>query len=276
VRGRALLVVLGAVVLLVTGVPVAQAASRPPARPQPLVLLYGDSLVWEAKPYAEELLHRVARVQAVVVGAPGKAPCDLLGRMREDAARLRPTAVVLSFSGNAMSPCMHHNGRAVEGDEWLARYWRATADAVGIFRRTGAQVWLGTQPISLLNEKREEPENARLNAMYRWLAALVPGVHIAESADTVLDRGHWSRTMPCTRYEPCTATPDVHRRIWNNVVRAPDGGHFCPVAYAVVNNCPVYASGAMRFAAGLLFPTLRDQGLLPDARLRGTKFFGAA
>jgi hypothetical protein len=41
-----------------------------------------------------------------------------------------------------------------------------------------------------------------------------------------------------------------------NQVRAPDGVHFCPVTHAPASPCPVYASGAMRFALSIVVPVL--------------------
>jgi hypothetical protein len=270
-------VALATMVTTVVGAPLARAAVQPPPPPPPFVLVYGDSLVWEAKPYADDLLHKVAGIGGIVVGAPGKATCDLVPLMRDDARRFRPTAVVLAFSGNALTPCMQdEHGNAVPREEWIRRYVVATRQAIEAFAPTGAEIWLGTTPISLIPEKKGDQETVILNYVYRLIAAATPHVHIAESADAVLDHGYWARTKPCTPFEPCTAEPDNYGRIWNNVVRSPDGTHFCPVPYAKIDNCPVYTSGGMRFAAGLLFPTLRAQGVLPYARLHRTIYEGAA
>lgn len=275
-RLSAVLVVLGFL-----GAPAALAARRaappPPPPPKPFVLLYGDSLVQESSWYARDLLANVAKVDGVVVGAPGGATCDLLPRMRADAQRYRPTAVVIAFSGNAFTPCMQdRNGEPTRGQEWLARYRAATVEAVSIFRPGSPQIWLGTTPIAMLPEKKGDPDTKMLNGMLRDLARQNGRVHVAESANAVLDRGYWARTLPCLPNEPCNGGVDARGRLVN-VVRAPDGAHFCPAPYDPgLSGCMTHASGGLRFAAGLLFPTLRAQGLLPPGRERGTLYEGAA
>jgi hypothetical protein len=91
----------------------------------------------------------------------------------------------------------------------------------------------------------------------------------AERNATVLSGGHWidageqqnapivnpdgtfAQALPCTSWETgsfCgTAGPGM------NIVRAPDGIHFCPGQAGgpngtVPTDCPVYDSGAMRYA----------------------------
>lgn len=265
---------------LLAGAPAASAALRPappPPPPPPFVLLYGDSLVTESSWYARDLLQNVARVGGVVTDAPGGATCDLLPRMRVDVQRYRPTAVVIAFSGNAFTPCMQdRNGEPLRGQAWIDAYRRYTIEAITIFRPGSPQIWLGTTPIAMIPEKKGDPDTVMMNRMLRELAAANPRVHIAESADAVLDNGYWTRTLPCLPNEPCTGGPDTRGRL-ANVVRAPDGAHFCPEPYgAAVSSCPTHASGGLRFAAGLLFPTLRAQGVLPPERLRRTLYEGAA
>src|SRR5438552_1255815 len=64
---------------------------------------------------------------------------------------------------------------------------------------------------------------------------------------------------PCLLREPCTGGVDTHGNRVNRV-RSIDGTHFCPVPYAVVDNCPTYASGGERYALGLLVVPLRAHG----------------
>ena len=242
-------------------------AVNPPARAENrLVLVYGDSLVYEAQRYAEHILRDVANVDYRIVGVPGAATCDLLPRMREDAARFAPAFVVIAFSGNTQTECMKDaNGNYVTGDAWLARYRADSIEAVVAFRRTGPPIWFSTAPITLVAEKRSEDGERRLAGMLRELASLNPRVHVADGGAAVLDNGWWTRTLPCLRNEPCEGGVDTQaRRV--NVVRAPDGGHFCPVGHPRMHDCPVHASGALRYALGFLAPPLRSQGLYDPGR----------
>ena len=52
--------------------------------------------------------------------------------------------------------------------------------------------------------------------------------------------GSFVHSLPCVTYEPKCA------KSGSNVVRSDDGRHFCPGKY--LDPCPVYASGAFRFA----------------------------
>ena len=61
--------------------------------------------------------------------------------------------------------------------------------------------------------------------------------------------GVYTPTLPCFIGEPCTGP--VVRGVLSNVVRSADGVHFCPVA-EVDERCPVYSSGAFRFADAMV------------------------
>jgi len=236
----------------------------------PSFLVYGDSLVHEASPYVHRMLREIAGVDAKAHGAPGGAPCDLREEMVSDAARYRPAAVVIAFSGNAFTSCMRdRNGEPLRGDRWLAKYRADTLRVIEAFRDTGALVWLATAPISFTAELNGEDGVHRLAAMYRELATAIPYVRVADAARSVLVDGRWTRTLPCLPREPCTGGVDLEGR-WANHVRSPDGVHFCPVPYPTFDNCPVYASGGLRYALGLVVPALGELGLFDGARLART------
>lgn len=261
VRVRAVTVIAAAAALL------AGPAARGDAF-APQVLVYGDSLVFEAAPYANDLIADVAGVEGVARGVGGSATCDWLPGMRVDAGRYRPKVVVLAFSGNAFTPCMQDGeGRPLRGDAWLARYRAATQEAIGLFTAVGAHVWLGTAPISLLAEKKREDDVWRLARMAHELAAQHPMVHVADAAAGLLDHGFWTRTKPCLPNEPCTGGVDERGRRVNSI-RAHDTAHFCPVPYSgVTEQCPAHASGALRYALGLLAPPLRAMGWWDPGRV---------
>jgi hypothetical protein len=70
------------------------------------------------------------------------------------------------------------------------------------------------------------------------------------------DTKEYTRTRPCLPFEGLIHGCDARHRI---VVRNPDGGHFCPVSDFV--DCPVYSSGAWRFARNLAKGPVSDLGL---------------
>jgi hypothetical protein len=272
---RARMAVVGAVAVALLAAPAVARHSAARGDVGPQLLLYGDSLVYEAEPYADDLLRNVARVEGVAIGVGGSATCDWLPGMRVDARRYRPRAVVLAFSGNAFTPCMQDGeGRPLQGDAWLARYRSATREAIALFTGIGAHVWIGTAPISLVAEKKQEDDVWRLARMAHELAAQHPMVHVADAAAGLLDHGFWTRTKPCLPNEPCTGGVDEHARPVNTI-RSHDTAHFCPVPYSgVTERCPAHSSGALRYALGLLAPPFRALGWWDPAVVRSSMAAG--
>lgn len=89
--------------------------------PKPTVLVFGDSLITEAESDIRYQLGDAYDVRVVAFG--GTALCDFSSRIVEDARALRPQMVVLSFSGNALTPCMRPPaGTANNVAWWAAKY----------------------------------------------------------------------------------------------------------------------------------------------------------
>lgn len=264
-RAVPLLLVAVALVASLLGAPVARAN-------EPLVLVYGDSLLYEAQPYAEQLLGQVGQVQFHVGGFGGAATCDFQSLFEQDAAKFRPVAVVLAFSGNAISPCMRNaDGSFVSRDEWIRRYRADTVKAIATFRSGSPQIWLGTAPISKGQEDARDDGVFALAGMFRDLARQNRRVHVAESGASVMYNGtQYARWLPCLKSEPCEGGVDIWGRPVNFVRNQWDGAHFCPAPFPIVDRCPIYSSGAMRFAGGLLVPVLQSLGRFDAQRAAGT------
>jgi hypothetical protein len=97
--------------------------------------------------------------------------------------------------------------------------------------------------------------------MYASLAKVEPRIKYFDAGASVLAHGSWTKTLPCLAGEPCTGgTDEIGTAV--NIVRAPDGGHFCPTAPAAVRGvtgvCPVWSSGAYRYGTALAAPVIRD------------------
>jgi hypothetical protein len=165
--------------------------------------------------------------------------------------------VVVEFSGNALTPCMRDpDGHPLRGDAYFGRYRADAAEVVTIFSSIGARVYFAGSPISRPAEQAGDYSGGRLDAMYR----AVPGSRFVDAAAAVLDpAGHYTETLPCLPTEPCTR-PDG-----TNVVRAPDGAHFCPgngpPREGVTDGCHTWSSGAFRYARALAAPVIRDFAL---------------
>jgi hypothetical protein len=251
-----------------------RAAGPPVPRPlpahlggtRPTVVLYGDSLAWEAREHFVGAFAEHPHVDVVTRSFGGTAICDWLDTMRTDATQLAPRAVVIEFSGNALTDCMRDGaGRPVRGEEYLRRYRDDAVEAMAIFGAVGASVTFagapGPRPVAG-HDDRDRLDD-RLRRVYLQVASANPDV--AEFVDTgaaVLDEGRWTATMPCLPGEPCQGGfDDAGRPV--NVVRAPDGTHFCPGGEPAdegrTGPCPVWSSGAYRFGTAMAAAVLRDR-----------------
>ena len=231
---------------------------------KPLVILYGDSLAWEAEDSFVGAFAGRTGVQVLTRTYGGTAICDWLDEMQADAAALAPGAVVLEFSGNALTPCMQDaNGHGLVDDAYWARYQADARTAIEIFTPTKTRVFLAGAPISQHQQLTGDFHGGMVNAMYTEIADQYAAVDYVDAGAAVLDQGRWTPSLPCLPGEPCTGGTDLLDR-GVNLVRAPDGGHFCPAAdeakRGVVAACPVWSSGAYRYGNAMAAPVLSALG----------------
>ncbi len=223
-------------------------ASLPPPGP-PRIVLYGDSLGMEAGPYFTNLAN-AAGASALVQTYGGLAVCDFLPTMASLAASWQPTAVVLEFSGDNFTPCMA--GDPIGTPQYYQKYEADIQTAIDIFRPYGTEVFLIGLPFNAAALENQNVTN--LNQLYSSLAAANVGVSFVDAGQAVMANGAFTWTLPCLPTEPCTGPAGT------NVVRSPDGTHFCPTGQTTIEGdiavCNVYSSGAYRFAAAMLNPAL--------------------
>jgi hypothetical protein len=227
---------------------------------RPVVVLYGDSLAWEARDAFVFAFTGRPDVQVITQTYGGTAICDWLGKMASDAAELRPGAVVVEFSGNSLTPCMaDSSGQPLSGTAYAERYAADAAAVIDIFVHLGTQVIFAGAPMSRAEAADPDFHGGLLNSMYERLAATHEGVGYVDAGAAVLADGQWTETLPCLPLEPCTGGFDTAGRPVN-VVRAPDGNHFCPASpgavRGVTGDCPVWASGAFRYGGAMAAPVL--------------------
>ena len=223
-----------------------------PASARPRIALYGDSLLWEAE-NVFEYFATTAGADVEDATAGGTAICDRLALMARDAATWRPEAAVVQFSGNAFTPCMA--GYAAGTPQYYAKYRQDAEAAVRILTAAGADVYLVSAPPAATAE--QSMNLTEINQMYAASAAADPGVSFVDAGRALTVDQEFTWTMPCLPFEPCTGIDGT------NVVRAPDGVHFCPVGYGSGGavGCAVYSSGALRYALAMLGPVLNGLGL---------------
>ena len=213
------------------------------------VALYGDSLGMEAG-MDFTYLGRAAGASVLVRTYGGLAVCDLFGSMASDAAAWQPTDVVLEFSGDNFTPCMA--GDPIGSPQYYAKYRADLQQAIDIFRPNGTRIFLSGIPYNAWTEANTNIAN--LNQLFASVAMANSGVTYVDAGQAVMANGAYTQTLPCLAGEPCTGPSGT------NVVRAPDGVHFCPTGNTTAQGyfelCDVYSSGAFRYAAAMLRPAL--------------------
>jgi hypothetical protein len=174
------------------------------------------------------------------------------------AQEWQPTAAVLAFSGDNFTPCME--GDQLGTPQYFAKYEADTQTAISIFRSIGSKVILVGLPLDASAGLSQNV--SALNQIFQSLAASNIGVTYDDAGQAVMADGQFAWTLPCLAGEPCTGPAGT------NIVRAPDGVHFCPNGQTTLvgglEQCDVYSSGAFRFAAAMLAPALTPPSLPSD------------
>jgi hypothetical protein len=159
------------------------------------------------------------------------------------------SAVALAFTGNNLTPCTGGlEGEALGGRsaEDVASVMAASRPSTPVLWVRGPTAWYPNPNGALVARQTDETASAWSNA------------RLVDGATTISPDGVWSRTQPCLATEPCTGP--IVDGVPSNVVRAPDGIHFCPVGKPSLAGrtqpCGTYASGARRYAVAILAPLL--------------------
>jgi hypothetical protein len=239
-------------------------APKPPLR----VELWGDSISAQAAPYIGFFLGLSGKATSRLHTFGGTALCDWFPDMRNELnpanpVGFHPQAVIIQFSGDAFTRCMHDSrGVAYSGQALVNKYAADSATAIALFARAKVPVYFVSTPLtrsqSLLYTNLTPLDVMFSQLPARFLAANM--VRYIDGATPLEWHGKFSATLPCLPWETCTGRwPDGTRTV---VVREADGVHFCPVAETVhpdgSRTCPVPMPGAQRFAMAISGPVSRD------------------
>jgi hypothetical protein len=240
--------VLACCAVLVAGIVAAAPSAHAQTAPR-RVLVYGDSLSWEAQAGIEQAIEAaLPGWDAVMRTIAGSATCDALPAMRGADGNLNAGVVVLEFVAVPFGPCM-------SGRDSVAQHTADTQAALALWASRGVPVVLVGAPRGV-GEPRDPAGVAPVN---RDLAAGAGQTYVDSG---VLLRDPWTgvyqQRLPCLDgegpEEGCGADGLID-------VRDETGGHFC--AIHDVGPCPVYASGITRFAAAIAAAVARAAGATP-------------
>jgi hypothetical protein len=180
------------------------------------------------------------------------ALCDWLPAMAGTVVRTRPDLLVLVFNGNRRTACMQgQDGRPLSGQPLSEKYRRDALTAVGVATRAGAWTLLVGGPVF-----RADSAQIGAGRAYEEIAARVPGVSYVDAGEAVAPGHRFAARLPCESLDRghCDADGTV-------AVRSADGIHFCPGDGGARRPCPVWSSGAFRYAAAIDTAASRLLGL---------------
>jgi hypothetical protein len=209
------------------------------------VLFFGDSLSFQAGPYLQKDFD-AASTDVSLHLYPGTALCDWLPEIKALTRSTAPDVVVLQFIGNHYTRCIETSRN------FVTQYGEDLGKAIARLRSIGVKsVVVDAGPTS-----PKAPWWSSLVETYRSVIISFHSRNViyAAAADASVEgpQGSFVTTLQCLAVEVKYGKCDAGTQI---TVRASDEVHFCPVPIPSAGTelvaCPVYASGAYRFAKGL-------------------------
>jgi hypothetical protein len=228
-------------VALVALAPVAHAAPK-----RPRVLLFGDSLLVEAAPHVRSLAAK-AGIDVDIEAYGGTAICDWTPGADATRRRFTPDVSVVAFSGNSLTPCTQRRA----GSSLGIAYGKDLDAMVRVLKPSG--------PVYAVRPPARRYWNISAQAVDASYAdaGRAGSVRLIEGGQLISPGGTWVQAMPCLAGEPCAGP--VVQKVRENVVRSPDGLHFCPTGYDK-GRCGQWSSGAYRYALTIMGVVVRDLG----------------
>lgn len=245
---RRLPLVVGAIAAVVVAVGAVAVLRRPPAEPDGLVILYGDSLSIEAGGAFLDTLESTTDAEVLLRVAPGTSVCDARPSMDEDVAAA-PEVVVVQYVGNNGSSCtLGPGGERLTGRALADRTEADVRAAVDMWADAGARVVLvgGPEAPGLPGEASGLIADAYNRIVNEWAGRDLGRVRYADAAATVSGPDHaYAQRLPCRAGEG----EDEGCEGGEVTVRSSDRIHFCPSEErdALTGACSVPAPGAVRF-----------------------------
>lgn len=216
-RARPAVVLVGAAVVVIgVGAGVALVGS---GGSDPDVVVVGDSLA-EQSTDALRSVGDDAGLDVEVHAYGGSAMCDWDDELTSLAAE-PPPALVLSFSGNAVTPCFNPDLVTLSPQEIADRYRTALDAVVGQFDPDTTAVWVVLPPPD--RDPGLEAIAAAMRAMYLEAARASGGPQIINGGALLSPDGVYHDRLACEDWEEDDCDPDG-----SVAVRQADGIHLTP------------------------------------------------
>ena len=244
-------IAIGAIVLATVAGPVVLAPSAGASSQRQVIEVFGDSLGWQAGSY----LARDFRKTTIVNEShlyPGTSVCDWLPAIEKLTTSDAPNVAVLEFIGN-VSTC---DGSVTSPTALASAYKADLTKAITTLLGVGVRyVIVDEGPRAHCTLYAYCVAQPNLHAAFVQVVTSFNSSYViyAGLADRAVETpdGKFAQSLKClaaeSRAKFCARGAQI-------IVRSADGVHFCPVsdqAQGKMTPCPIYASGAYRFAAGL-------------------------
>ncbi len=209
-------------------------------QPSPVIdhlVLVGDSLAQETAAMVAMLTPPLTSVRSYFGGT---APCDWLD---DDMPANTTSVVVITFSGNSLTPCMSDGqGGFLSHQPLIDRYRADVATLIDMARQKGARVVLVGQPRRAPTTGQDDRADG-INAAFEDFAATWNFVtYVDAGASVETPDGQYTDYLPCTSFDQ-NCQPDGQIKVRG------DGVHFCPIVGE--NPCSIYSSGGLRFSLAI-------------------------
>lgn len=209
--------------------------------------VFGDLLSYQAASYLDKDFSKATLLGETHV-YPGTALCNWLPAIERITRSTAPAIAVLEFVGNVNS-C---NGSVTTPAALAAAYSANLHTAIDALKAVGTRFIVVDEgprvDCTFYADCKAEP--ALHDAFEKVVASYrSPDVVYSGLADRAVEtpNGKFTKNLTCLAPEAraclCTKGSEI-------TVRALDGVHFCPVGHSAAVPCPVYSSGAYRFAGG--------------------------
>ena len=235
------------------------------------VLVVGDSLISQSQAYLD-FQFGLLGVDAITQDYSGTALCDWIPTILTDVAIYHPAAVVLEFSGNALTPCM---AGLTTPAQIVAKYQRDMNYVISQLVPMGIQVIVASGPPTIGPNGTGTPlglpstsqvgvipggyvqEPDLMTPMYQqvvssWQATGAPVGFVDAGAAVATSSRGWTYVLPCLSFETTAMGCGDNGLI---IVRAADLHHFCPGTFGapsgVAPSCSEWSSGEWRYASAI-------------------------